>query len=119
MRRHARIHATVELHLSPARDSHQLDMVWRCEVSALVRHYPATHDHPADTQIEELEIDGVTHATISYTQPTGWWLHEFDGDESRDAVHYLNFNLGDRDDWREAIEGAVMEKFAETALRAA
>ena len=103
-----RITATVNLTLCRSRDTQQLDISWRCEVSARVTFAKATFNEPRDMQVEDLEIEDVTKATISYTKESGWWLHDFDSHEERDVVEYLNANLEDREDWHEEITNAVL-----------
>ena len=111
-----RITACVNLTLCRSRDTQQLDISWRCEVSARVTFAKATFNEPRDMQVDSFEVDGVTSSTISYTTrfiagaivSKDVWLHEFDSHEEHYVIEYLNANLDDRDDWQEEIIKAVL-----------
>lgn len=111
-----RITATVTLTLCRSRDTQQLDLAWRCEVSARVTYTKATFNGPGDLQVDSFEIEGVTSSTISYTTQIiagaivskDVWIHELDSHEELDVVEYLTANLDDREDWQEEIVKAVL-----------
>lgn len=103
-----RIPLTLTLFEKPAPEDHELQISWDVLASANVRRVDSTWRDPGEQTIEDLQIDAVTAAWLTYGEAGSVIVPAeadslFAGREAGRTLSWLRRQLPERDDWSELL----------------
>jgi len=116
MRNHSeRIEVQLTLLSVPHAEDNELQIVFSVTASATVREIGHTVSEPGEILVEDIEIDEVRLMSMHFGQFGAMWpaetpIRSMVAMENQRRLDWLNSQLGDRDDWTEAISRAVIAK---------